>query len=61
MTYPVAIKSVAACALFIWTGSVFGHEINGLGSMHWHATDTLGLLLVVVLAAVAAVVGMRGK
>ena len=36
------------------------HEGHGLpGPSHWHATDTLGLLLVAVLAAGAWFIGRR--
>ncbi|MBA4445294.1 hypothetical protein FHL01_07225, partial [Cylindrospermopsis raciborskii CS-506_C] len=36
------------------------HEGHGLpGASHWHATDTLGLLLVVLLAAGAWIIGRR--
>ncbi len=36
------------------------HEGHGLpGASHWHASDTLGLLLVAVLAAGAWIIGRR--
>jgi hypothetical protein len=60
MKSPVAIKYIAACALFTWAGSVFAHGGHGLAGTHWHATDTLGLIAVAVLAA-AVLFGTRGK
>ncbi len=51
-TRSTAVKtSIAAtlAALPLWAAA---HEGHGLpGTSHWHATDTLGLLLVAVLAA----------
>ncbi len=61
------MKHLSLCrslaALLAWTsGLAFAHEGHGLGdASHWHATDTLGLLI--GAAAVAAVIwfGRGGK
>ena len=43
-----------AFALFLTLPvAAFAHEGHGLAGAHWHATDTLGLVLVTVLAAIA--------
>ena len=45
------MKKILTAAGFIPLAAL-AHEGHGLpGASHWHATDTLGLLLVVVLAA----------
>ncbi len=48
-----ATKLIAAHALFYWSAACFAHENHGLTGSHWHATDTLGLLLVGALAGLA--------
>ncbi len=51
------LLTLAATALPL---AAFAHEGHGLpGASHWHATDTLGLLLVVVLAAGAVWLSRR--
>jgi hypothetical protein len=60
MKSSLAIKSIAAYALFTWAGGAFAHEGHGLAGTHWHATDTLGLIAVAALAA-AVIFGTRGK
>ena len=45
-------KFIATSASFTWVTDVFAHEGHGLSGMHWHATDTLGFVAVVALAAV---------
>ena len=39
-------------------GAVRGHDGHSLTGSHWHATDTLGLLLAII--AIAAAVWYRG-
>jgi len=46
-------KLIAACAGLIGTTAVFAHEGHGLQGVHWHATDTLGFVVVAVMVAVA--------
>ena len=49
---------VALLALLPWAAEA--HEGHGLpGAGHWHATDTLGLLLVAALAAGAWLLNRR--
>ncbi|MFO1245642.1 MAG: hypothetical protein U1E71_10755 [Ramlibacter sp.] len=48
-----ATKLIAACAALTGATAVFAHEGHGLGGSHWHASDTLGFVVVVALAAVA--------
>ncbi len=47
-------KLIAACAASSCAGSVFAHDVPGLGPNHWHASDALGYLVLGVLAAVSA-------
>jgi hypothetical protein len=46
-------KLIAACALIIGAETAFSHENHGLEGAHWHATDTLGFVVVAALAAAA--------
>jgi len=39
-----ALKTVAACALFIGANAVFAHDGHGLAGSHWHPTDIWGFL-----------------
>lgn len=55
------IKTIAAGALSACAGAAFGHEGHGLAGVHWHATDTFGLLLVGGLAALAIWFSRGGK
>ena len=43
-----------ALAFGAFAGTAFAHDGHGLPGAHWHATDTLGLLLVAALAVGAA-------
>jgi hypothetical protein len=46
------MKNLFVSALFPLALAASAHDGHGLpGVSHWHASDTLGLLLVVVLAA----------
>lgn len=49
----IATKFIAACATLTGATSVFAHEGHGLAGSHWHASDTLGFVVVAVLAAAA--------
>jgi hypothetical protein len=54
MTKSPSMKNALALCLFI-TPLAHAHEGHGLpGSSHWHATDVVGLVLVLALAAGAA-------
>ena len=60
MTTSTLLRIAAAC-LGGQTFLAHAHGGHGLaGSSHWHATDTMGLLLVVIAAAGAVWIG-RGK
>jgi hypothetical protein len=48
--------SAAAAAMLAATGAM-AHEGHGLVGPHWHATDTLGFVLVALLAGLAIWVG----
>jgi hypothetical protein len=52
-----------AAASLAWTsGLALAHEGHGLsGGSHWHATDTLGLLLGAVAVAVVVWLSRGGK
>ncbi len=48
-------KLLLAAAAALATAAAQAHEGHGLpGASHWHATDVVGLVLVVALAAGAA-------
>ena len=42
-------------------GSALAHDGHGLSGTHWHASDTLGFLVVIGLAAVAVWMSRGGK
>jgi hypothetical protein len=46
-----AIYSIAALAAAMLATSTLAHDGHGLGGTHWHATDVLGFVAVVALAA----------
>ena len=48
-----ATHLIACCACLSWSTSAFSHDGDGLLGMHWHATDTLGFVAAVAMAAVA--------
>ena len=51
--------TLLACAL---AAPAFAHEGHGIaGDSHWHATDTVGLLLVAAVAAAAWWYSRGGK
>nr|WP_315224119.1 hypothetical protein [uncultured Albidiferax sp.] len=47
-------KLIASTALFISTGTVFGHEVPGLTGSHWHTSDAMGYCVLAALAGVSA-------
>jgi hypothetical protein len=53
-----APKLIAAGALFTCATGVFAHEGHAVSTLHWHATDTFGLVVIAVLAAVAVAVAV---
>ena len=52
-TLPAALMTLASTA--------FAHDGHGLLGSHWHATDTVGLLLVAGVAALAVWHSRGGK
>ena len=48
-----AINIIAACALFLGSRGLFAHQVHGVETLHWHATDTLGFVTVAALAIAA--------
>ncbi|NBQ87633.1 MAG: hypothetical protein EBU07_09175 [Betaproteobacteria bacterium] len=48
----------AAASLVAWPA--MAHEGHGASGLHWHASDTLGFVLVTVVAVVALWLG-RGR
>jgi len=50
-----------AAALAAVSAPAFAHEGHGLAGSHWHATDTVGLLLAAGLAALAIWLSRGGK
>jgi hypothetical protein len=54
------MKTAITTLLSLAAMAASAHEGHGLpGASHWHASDTLGLLLVVVLAAGAWIISRR--
>jgi len=52
----------AAALLLLAPAAVFAHPGHGMGApSHWHATDALGLLLVLGLAALTVWLARGGK
>ena len=52
-------KTAAGLALGAGAAGAMAHEGHGLAGAHWHASDTLGFVLVVVLAAAAVWISRR--
>ncbi len=46
-------------ALSPFTSIAWAHEGHGLGNSHWHATDTLGFLVVAALLVAAVYFGKK--
>ena len=46
-------RTLSLATLSLLPGLALAHEGHGLSGAHWHATDTVGLLIVVALAAAA--------
>jgi hypothetical protein len=54
------MKTTLTSLCLLAAGAAAAHEGHGLpGAGHWHASDTLGLLLVAALAAGAWFIGRR--
>ncbi len=41
--------------------SSFAHDGHGVGGSHWHASDTLGYLVLAAVAAASVWLNRRGK
>jgi hypothetical protein len=52
---------VLPVAALLSATTTLAHDGHGLGNVHWHATDTVGLLLVGGLAALALWSSRGGK
>ncbi len=48
-----ATKLIVASAVLTRATDVFAHNGHGLSGSHWHASDTLGFVVVVALAVAA--------
>jgi hypothetical protein len=48
-------------ALLAGASAAWAHEGHGLEGGHWHATDTLGFLIVALLAVAGVVAWWRGR
>ena len=46
-------------ALFPFARTAWAHDGHGMGSSHWHATDTLGFLVVAALMVAAIYFGKK--
>jgi hypothetical protein len=49
----ITTQSTVASALLVSATATFAHDGHGLTGAHWHATDTVGFMVVAVMAAVA--------
>ena len=50
MKKPTTIKTIASSIAVLCHSAVFSHDGHGLSGSHWHATDTLGFVVVVAVA-----------
>jgi hypothetical protein len=48
-----ATRLATATVLLLSAAGAWAHEGHGMGSVHWHATDTSGFLFVALLAGLA--------
>jgi hypothetical protein len=55
------IQLPAAIVALFSAGTTLAHDGHGLTGSHWHATDTVGLLVVAGLGALAFWLSHRGK
>ncbi len=53
MKNPTTLRSAFITTLMTMAVNASAHDGHGLTSTHWHATDTLGFVLVGVLALAA--------
>ena len=53
MKKPFTIKLIAACSSITGANAAFSHDGHGLSGLHWHASDTLGFVLVAGLVVAA--------
>ena len=49
----VTTRFIAAAFLLAGSAAAFAHGGHGIEGSHWHATDSAGFLVVVVLATIA--------
>ena len=50
----ITLRSIAASAITTWAGSALAHDGHALLGSHWHTTDSLGFIAVLVAVAVLA-------
>lgn len=50
--FSISRKFISACPAWATAANVFAHEGHGMGASHWHASDVLGFVVVIALAAV---------
>ncbi|MCW5656459.1 MAG: hypothetical protein KIT60_02040 [Burkholderiaceae bacterium] len=48
------MKSLTGALALVLSPLALGHEGHGLGTHHWHATDTLGFVVLAVAVGVVA-------
>jgi len=53
MKHTFISRLLTGAAWYAGAARVFAHDGHGLSGTHWHASDTLGFLLVAVLALAA--------
>ncbi len=61
MKHSLITRASTALAFFSAAASAMAHDGHGLQAIHWHATDTLGFLVVAVLAGAAVWFSRGGK
>jgi uncharacterized membrane protein YkvI len=61
MRTKIAIKLIAAYAVFTPATSAFSHDGHGLTGSHWHVSDAWGFVALAMLVAVAVWLSRGGK
>ena len=59
MNKSITLKVIAASALSTWATGALAHDGHALLGSHWHTTDSLGFVLVAVMAAVAVYLSQK--
>lgn len=55
------IKLIAIQAIITPASSIFAHDIDNLHDSHWHASDTLGFMILAAVIGLTLWFGRGGK